>query len=171
MSLVWMDFIQGTICVVFGALFYIFAFSKVDFSFAVLSSRLADLGKAQLFTFAGTNPVSLITKFVTGCVGILVAQLYWQPCFAAKNPKTAQRSMFFGGSVAIIFTMLTAMVGLIIMTLNQGLDANSAMSWFMLNETPMFFTVMLFVLVLAAGMSSADSNLNSAAILVANDLI
>ncbi|MGI6585352.1 MAG: sodium:solute symporter family protein [Lutisporaceae bacterium] len=171
LSLVWMDFIQGLICVVFGALFYIFAFSKVGFSFAVLGERLANVGKAELFTFAGTDPVSLITKFVTGCVGILVAQLYWQPCFAAKNPKTAKRSMFYGGAVAIIFTMLTALVGLVIMTLNQGLDANSAMSWFMLNETPMFITVMLFVLILAAGMSSADSNLNSAAILVANDLV
>lgn len=171
LSLVWMDFIQGLICVVFGALFYIFAFSKVGFSFAVLGERLANVGKAELFTFAGTDPVSLITKFVTGCVGILVAQLYWQPCFAAKDPKTAKRSMFYGGTVAIIFTMLTALVGLVIMTLNQGLDANSAMSWFMLNETPIFITVMLFVLILAAGMSSADSNLNSAAILVANDLI
>jgi Na+/proline symporter len=171
LSLVWMDFIQGLICVVFGALFYIFAFSKVGFSFSVLGSRLAEVGKAELFTFAGTNTVSLITKFVTGCVGILVAQIYWQPCFAAKDHKTARRSMFYGGSVAIIFTMLTALVGLIIMTINQGLDANSAMSWFMLNEMPLIVTVMLFVLVLAAGMSSADSNLNSAAILIANDLV
>ena len=171
LSLVWMDLVQGLICVVFGSLFYIFAFSKIDFSFAVLGSRLAEVGQAQLFTFAGTDTMNIITRFVTGCVGILVAQIYWQPCFAAKSPKTAKRSMFYGGSVAIIFTMLTAVVGLIIMTINQDLDANSAMSWFMLNETPMIITIMLFVLVLAAGMSSADSNLNSAAILVANDLI
>lgn len=171
LSLVWMDFIQGTICVVFGLLFYIFAFSKIGFNFAVLGERLADVGKAELFTFAGTDTISLVTKFVTGCVGILVAQLYWQPCFAAKSPKTAKRSMFYGGTVAIIFTLCTAMVGLIILTINQDLDANSAMSWFMLNETPIFITIMLFVLVLAAGMSSADSNLNSAAILVANDLV
>ncbi|HHZ01587.1 MAG TPA: sodium:solute symporter family protein [Tissierellia bacterium] len=171
LSLVWMDLIQGLICVVFGGLFYIFAFSKVDFSFAVLGARLAEVGQGGLFTFAGTDAVSIITKFVTGCVGILVAQIYWQPCFAAKSPGTAKRSMFYGGSVAIIYTMLTALVGLIIMTINQDLDANSAMSWFMLNEMPMFITTMLFVLILAAGMSSADSNLNSAAILIANDLV
>lgn len=171
LSLVWMDFVQGLICVVFGVLFYLVAFSKIDFSLAVLSARLAEVGKAQLFTFAGTDAMNIITKFVTGCVGILVAQLYWQPCFAAKNPKVARRSMFFGGSVAIIMTMCTAVVGLIILTINQDLTQNEAMSWFMLNEVPLIITVMLFVLVLAAGMSSADSNLNSAAILISNDLI
>lgn len=171
LSLVWMDFVQGLICLVFGSIFYIVAFSKIDFSFAVLGARLAEVGKAELFSFAGTNMVSLVTKFVTGCVGILVAQIYWQPCFAARGPKTARRSMLYGGSVAIIMTIFTAIVGLIILTINQDLSQNQAMSWFMLNEVPLIVTVMLFVLVLAAGMSSADSNLNSAAILISNDLV
>jgi len=171
LSLIWMDFIQGLICVVFGAIFYIVAFSKIDFSMAVLGQQLAAVGKAELFTFAGTNTMSLLTKFVTGCIGILVAQLYWQPCYAAKNPLVARRSMFFGGGVAIVYTILTAMVGLIILTLNQGLDANSAMPWFMLNEVAPVVTVMIFILVFAAGMSSADSNLNAAAILITNDLV
>ncbi len=68
-------------------------------------------------------------------------------------------------------TICTAIVGLIILTINQDLTQNQAMSWFMLNEVPLIVTVMLFVLVLAAGMSSADSNLNSAAILISNDLV
>ncbi len=63
------------------------------------------------------------------------------------------------------------MVGLIILTINQGLDANSAMPWFMLNEVAPVVTVMIFILVFAAGMSSADSNLNAAAILITNDLV
>lgn len=171
LSLAWMDLIRGTICLVFGTIFYILAFSKIDFSFAVLGERLAAVGKGGLYTFAGTNVISLITKFVTGCVGILVAQIYWQPCFAAKGPKTAKRSMLFGGISALIMTTCTAIVGLIILSINQGLDQNSAMPWFMLNEVPTIVTIMLFVLVFCAGMSSADSNLNSAAILVANDVI
>lgn len=171
LSLVWMDFVQGMICVVFGTIFYLVAFSKIDFSFAVLGMRLAEVGKAELFSFAGTDMVSLVTKFITGCVGILVAQIYWQPCFAAKSPKVAKRSMLYGGSVAIFMTICTAVVGLIILTINQDLSQGEAMSWFMLNEVPLVVTVMLFVLVLAAGMSSADSNLNSAAILISNDLV
>lgn len=63
------------------------------------------------------------------------------------------------------------LVGLIIMTLNQELDANTAMPWFMLNRVPQVIAAGIFVLILAAGMSSADSCLNSAAILVVNDVI
>lgn len=170
-SLVWMDCIQGSICLVFGVIFYFLAFKKVDFSFAVLGERLADVGKANLYTFEGTSVISVITKFVTGCIGILVAQLYWQPSFSAKSPKVARRSMFTGGTIAIIFTMLTAMVGLIILSINPDLNPNDAMPWFMLNEMPMFVTVIIFVMILAAGMSSADSNLNSAAVLITNDLV
>ncbi len=45
------------------------------------------------------------------------------------------------------------------------------MPWFMLNEVAPIVTIMIFILVFAAGMSSADSNLNSAAILITNDLV
>jgi SSS family solute:Na+ symporter len=45
------------------------------------------------------------------------------------------------------------------------------MPWFMLNYVPTGISAMIFVLILAAGMSSADSNLNSASILIVNDLI
>jgi SSS family solute:Na+ symporter len=41
----------------------------------------------------------------------------------------------------------------------------------MLNEVAPVVTVMIFILVFAAGMSSADSNLNAAAILITNDLV
>lgn len=170
-SLVWMDFIQGLVCVVFGALFYIIAFKKVNFSIAEIGVRLNQIGRGDLWGFSSTNAMGVITKFVTGCIGILVAQLYWQPSFAAKNPRTAKRSMLIGGASAIVYVMLTAMVGLIIATMNQGLDANNTMVWFMQNEVPQIVAVGLFVLILAAGMSSADSNLNAASILITNDLV
>jgi SSS family solute:Na+ symporter len=68
-------------------------------------------------------------------------------------------------------TMGTAIVGMIILSINQGLDPNSAMSWFMLNHIPLLISAFIFVLILAAGMSSADSNLNSASVLITNDLV
>ena len=170
-SVVWTDLIQGIMCLVFGILFYLFAFSKIDFNLAVLGERLASVGKGELWSFANTNGISLLTKFVTGCVGILVAQIYWQRCFASKGPKTARRGLLYSGIIAIIMTMGTALVGMIILTMNQDLDPNSAMSWFMLNHLPLFISAAIFVLILAAGMSSADSNLNSASVLITNDLV
>ena len=45
------------------------------------------------------------------------------------------------------------------------------MPWFMMNCTPPLVAAGIFTLILCAGMSSADSCLNSAAVLVVNDLI
>ncbi|NLK98923.1 MAG: sodium:solute symporter family protein [Epulopiscium sp.] len=170
-SVVWTDLIQGILVVIFGVAFYVYAFSPVGWSMAELGVRLAEVGKAELWSFKGTNVVQLINQFVTGCIGILAAQIYWQRCFAAKDKKTARDGLLWSGIIAIIFVMLTALVGMVILTLNQTLKPDDAMPWFMLNYVPTGIAVMIFALILAAGMSSADSNLNSASILIVNDLI
>ncbi len=170
-SVVYTDLIQGIMCLIFGTIFYLFAFSQVDFSFTQLGQNLADVGKAELWTMSGVEPISLINKFVTGLIGVLVAQIYWQRCFACKDKKTARNGLLFSGIIATGMTMLTALVGLIVMTLNQDLDANTAMPWFMMNYVPKAIAAGIFVLILAAGMSSADSCLNSAAVLLVNDVV
>lgn len=170
-SVVWTDFIQGIICVVAATAFYLFAFSQVNFSFAEIGSRLNAVGMGEMWSFAGTSGVRLVTMFLTGCIGILVAQIYWQRCYASKGPKTAKHGLLWSGVIAIIMTMLTALVGIIILTMNQDLGQNDVMPWFLLNHVPLIISATVFVLILAAGMSSADSNLNSAAVLVVNDLI
>ena len=170
-SVVWTDLLQGVLVVIFGTVFYIYAFSPINWSMAELGTRLAAVGKAELWSFEGTDSISLLTKFVTGCVGILVAQIYWQRCFSAKDSKTARNGLLYSGIIAIIMVMLTALVGMVILTMNQGLNPDDAMPWFMMNYVPVGISAMIFALVLAAGMSSADSNLNSASILVVNDLI
>lgn len=170
-SVVWTDLLQGVLVVIFGTAFYIFAFSPVHWSMAELGSRLEQVGRAELWTFGGTNGLALFTKFITGCIGILVAQIYWQRCFAAKNRKAARDGLLWSGIIAIICVMLTALVGMVILTLQQGLKPDDAMPWFMMNYVPVGISAMIFALILAAGMSSADSNLNSASVLVTNDLI
>lgn len=170
-SVVWTDLFQGILVVVFGVAFYIYGFSPIHWNMAELGARVTALGKAEMWTFGGGDTLSLITKFVTGCVGILVAQIYWQRCYAAKDSKTARNGLLYSGIIAIVMVMLTALLGMVIFTLNQGLKPDDAMPWFMMNYVPPFIAAMIFALVLAAGMSSADSNLNSASILIVNDLI
>lgn len=170
-SVIWTDLLQGVLVVVFGIIFYVYAFSPVNWSMAELGTRLAEVGKAELWGFSLSNPVGLITQFVTGCVGILAAQIYWQRCFAAKDAKTAKNGLLWSGIIAIIMVMLTALVGMVILTLKQGLKPDDAMPWFMMNYVPVGISAMIFALILAAGMSSADSNLNSASVLIVNDLI
>ncbi|HZK60679.1 MAG TPA: sodium:solute symporter family protein [Anaerovoracaceae bacterium] len=170
-SVVWTDLLQGVLVVIFGTIFYIYAFSPVHWDLAELGTRLAAVGHAEMWTMGNNSMLELGTKFMTGCVGILAAQIYWQRCFAAKDSKTARNGLLYSGIIAIIMVMLTALVGMVIMTLKQGLEPDNAMPWFMLNYVPVGMSAMIFALILAAGMSSADSNLNSAAILIVNDLI
>ncbi len=170
-SVAWTDLLQGILVVIFGIVFYVYAFKPVDFSVAEIGLRLEALGKTEMWSMAGTDTLGLITKFVTGCIGILVAQIYWQRCFASKDAKTAKNGLLYSGIIAILAVMLTALVGMIIYTMNQDLSPDAAMPWFMMNYVPVGVAAMIFALVLAAGMSSADSNLNSASVLVVNDLI
>ena len=170
-SVVYTDLIQGILCLIFGVLFYLFSFSKVDFSLGVLGERLVAAGRADLWSFASVDAAALLNRFLTGLTGIIVAQIYWQRCFACKDRKTARNGLLYSGIIALVMTMLTALVGLIIATLHQGLDANTAMPWFMLNCVPPALAAGIFVLILAAGMSSADSCLNSAAVLAVNDIV
>lgn len=170
-SVVWTDLFQGIICLVFGTVFYLFAFSKVDFSLAVLGSRLAEVGKGELWSFANVDLMGSVNKFLTGLIGVLVAQTYWQRCYACKNAKTARNGLLYSGIICVVMTMMTALVGLIIMTMNQDLSSGNAMPWFMMHCTPPLIAAGIFTLILCAGMSSADSCLNSAAVLVVNDLV
>jgi SSS family solute:Na+ symporter len=170
-SVVWTDFLQGVICVVTAVVFYSYALAEVNFSFAEIGARLNAVGKGDLWSFAKTDTVRLVTLFVTGFVGILVAQIYWQRCYAAKDSRTACHGLLWSGIIAIVMTMLTAVVGFIILTMNQDLKQSEVMPWFLMNHVPLIVSATVFVLILAAGMSSADSNLNSSAVLLVNDLI
>lgn len=100
-ALVWMDFVLGLMVIVFGTLFYMYAFAPVNFSLAEIGTRLAELGRAEMWSFAGSDISSSMSKFVTGCVGILAAQLYWQSCFAAKDSRTSRNGLLSSGIIAI----------------------------------------------------------------------
>lgn len=170
-SVVWTDLFQGIMCLVFGVIFYTFMFSKVDFSLAVLQERLATVGQAELMSFSGVNGFAALNKFLTGLVGVMIFQVYWQRCFGCRKAKDARNSMLSSGIICLAMVVFTAFSGLIIATYQQGLNANTAMPWFMMHIMPKWLCACIFVLVLCAGMSTADSCLNSAAILVVNDLI
>ena len=170
-SVVWTDLLQGVLVLIFGTVFYIYAFKEVNFSVAEIGVRLEALGKAELWQFGISDPMKIINMIVTGTIGILVAQIYWQRCFAANSAKTAKNGLLYSGIIAILAVMLTALVGMIIFTIKQDLAPGDAMAWFMMNRIPVAVAGMVFALVLAAGMSSADSNLNSASVLIVNDLI
>ncbi|KYZ76090.1 sodium:solute symporter [Anaerosporomusa subterranea] len=170
-SVIWIDLFQGGIVLVLASVFYYITFTNIDFSLAVLGQKLAAVGKGDLFSFSKVNPVIMVTNFVTASVGILAAQIYWQRCFAAKSGSIARRGIVISGCLALLFCCLSALTGMTILTLQPGLATDNVIPWYMNNHLPVWLGTIIFALMLVAGMSAADANLNSATVLIVNDLI
>ncbi len=171
LSVVWTDFIQGIFVVVFGLIFYYFALAPVHWDIAELGSRLTAAAGPEFWDFSRVPIGTILKNFITGCFGVLAAQVYWQRCFAAKDANTARTAMLISGILVIVLVTLTAFVGMTAKALNPGLDPALAMPWLMMNYVPLWAVAVVYALVLAAAMSSADSMLNAAAIIVVNDVI
>ena len=170
-SVAWTDLIQGIVVVVFSAIFYISAFQPVNWSLAELGTRAIAIAGEDYWSLSNVPVGTILVNFITGCLGALVAQCYWQRCFASKDSKTARNSLLIGGVYCLIAVSLTALVGIVARVLNPGLDPSLAMPWLIMNYTPKFVAATVFALILAAAMSSADSYLNSAAVILVDDII
>ncbi|WP_246027733.1 sodium:solute symporter family protein [Lysinibacillus antri] len=170
LSVVWTDFVQGVLLLGLAVWFYIKVYAKIDFSYSQLKMMLADVNASHL-TELSISGWEVVTLFITGCFGVLAAQVYWQRCFAAENPKAASRAMFYSGIVAIVFTILASVSGMIVKAINPDIEAGNAIPWLILNEMTQSAALLFFILIFLAAISSASSQLHSAAIVIVNDLI
>lgn len=169
-SVVWTDLIQGALLIGLAIWFYLSVFSKIDFSYTKLKNMLVEVNAGQL-TELNISGWEVLTLFVTGCFGILAAQVYWQRCFAANNPKAASRAMFYSGFVAIAFTVLASLTGMMVKAMNPTVDSGQAISWLIMNEMSELAALLFFILIFLAAISSASSQLHSAAVVIVNDIV
>lgn len=169
-SVVWMDLIQGSLLIAMAVWFYLQVFAKVDFSYNALRTGLDEVGAIDL-TVMSLSIGEITTLFITGSFGILAAQVYWQRCFAAKSPKTASRAMLYSGIMAIFFTILATIAGMVVRTQNPSLDPNQAIPWLIMEEMTQLAILTFFILIFLAAISSASSLLHAAAVVIINDLV
>ncbi|MCZ8542004.1 sodium:solute symporter family protein [Psychrobacillus psychrodurans] len=169
-SVVWTDLIQGGILIAIAVWFYFQVFDRIDFSYTNLKTGLAEVGSSELVQM-NLSVMEVVTLFVTGTLGILAAQVYWQRCFASKSSKSASRAMLISGIVAIIFTTLATVSGLVVKLQNPTLDADNAISWLILEEMTQLAALAFFIMIFMAAISSASSLLHSAAVVIINDLV
>ncbi|MED4781345.1 sodium:solute symporter family protein [Brevibacillus choshinensis] len=169
-SVVWTELIQGGLIIGLAIWFYFQVFAKIDFRFSTLQTKLNEIGASNLVEF-NLSFGEVATLFITGCFGILAAQVYWQRCFAAKKPKAASRAMLYSGIVAIVFTCLATISGLVAKVQNPELDPNQAMPWLIMEEMTVTAALIFFTLIFLAAISSAASTLHSAAVVIINDLV
>ena len=169
-SVVWTDLIQGGILIGIAVWFYFKVFARIDFSYANIKSGLAEVGSSELVQM-NLSVMEVLTLFVTGTLGILAAQVYWQRCFASKSSKSASLAMLISGIVAIFFTILATISGLIVKIQNPALDSDNAISWLILEEMTEIAALAFFIMIFMAAISSASSLLHSAAVVIINDLV
>ncbi|MDL4775425.1 MULTISPECIES: sodium:solute symporter family protein [Thermomonosporaceae] len=163
------EFVLGILIVVVGLVYYLSAFSLVDFDPRQLNTRLDAAGLHELTSFhLGWETVTL---FLTGLLGVLGAQSYWQRCFAAESGRSARTGMLVAGVIATVFICGTVLVGMISRALNPGGPGGEAMPWVMLNQVPAVITIAVFGLVLVAANGAAAANLNAATVIMVNDVL
>lgn len=163
------EFVLGILIVLIGLIYYVSAFRLVNFSFGELNARLDGAGLHHLTEFH--FGVETLTLFLTGLLGLLGAQVYWQRCFAAADGRTARRGMLIAGIVAIVFICCTVLVGMVARAVNPSVPAEEAMPWLMSSQVPGMVTIAVFGLVLIAANGSAAANLNAASVIMVNDLV
>lgn len=163
------DLVQGILIIILGVFFYIKAFGVVDFSLAVLGERIKAIDPG-MWTFSSVTPVALLTSFITGAFGTLSFQPFWQRLFAAKTGKDIKLAYYIGAFCGCTFVPCTVLVGIIARTVNGNITGGATM-WLVANMMPAFATILVFVLLLAATMSTGVALLNSAAIAITNDCI
>lgn len=163
------EFVIGIMIAVFGVVYYCSVYSLVDFSPVQLNHKLSAANLSGLTHFRWS--IDTVTLFLTGLLGVLGAQAYWQRCYAAKSGATARRGMLIAGVIAVIFVCCTVFVGMIARALNPDLNAADAMPWLMKTQVPIGITLVVFALILIAANSTAASCLNAATVIIVNDLI
>lgn len=163
------DLVQGVLIILLGIFFYVKAFGLVDFSLATLGERITAIDPG-MWSFKSVAPAALLTSFITGAFGTLSFQPFWQRLFAAKTSKDIKLAYYIGAFCGCVFVPCSVLVGMIARTINGGITGGATM-WLAANMLPAFATILVFVLLLAATMSTGVALLNSAAIAITNDCV
>ncbi len=168
-AVVWTDLFQGALISFLALFYYYFAFKAINFDFAFLARELQAIDPG-LWDLSRISGVKVLSLFLTAAMGTIVLQVFWQRCFAAQKPSEARNGMIFTGVLAMIFVSCTALAGMIVRVLNPELNTGVG-AWMMKELLPQWAALLMFVFLIAATMSTADSNLNSAAVCIINDIV
>ncbi|MDX2049633.1 MAG: ATP-binding protein [Rickettsiaceae bacterium] len=97
--------------------------------------------------------------------------VFFQRVAMAKTVKQARDSFIFAGIITLLILLITVWISLLILADNPGLDPNNLLSYIINKYSYPGLKGITAVGIMAIIMSSADSYINSAAVILANDLI
>ena len=121
--------------------------------------------------FGTVSPVKFLSLFLTFLLGETLVPPYVRRLFISRDIKRIERGTFWSGIFSIPFFTISGGIGLVALTMNNGLDPNLSLPYVIQTTLPVGIRGLMIAGVLAILMSSADSFLNSASISFINDIV
>jgi SSS family solute:Na+ symporter len=169
-AIVWTDLLQGIIRLVVGFIFFGVIFYSIG-GVSGLHAKVVDI-KPELWTFGSSGFLNSLALVLTPLAGMFTFQAYWQRCFSAKDPKTAQRAYLYTAIFAIIMCTCSVGVGMAAFTLNPNLPRpDMAFPWLLTNYLNPVLAGLMVVTIIGADMTLSAGFLNSGVTLIMMDIV
>ena len=121
--------------------------------------------------FGSVTPVGFLSLFLTFLLGETLVPPYVRRLFISRDIANIERGTFWSGIFSIPFFAISGGIGLVALTMNDGLNPNLSLPYVIQTALPVGIRGIMIAGVLAILMSSADSFLNSASISFINDIV
>lgn len=139
------DFLQ------FLIMFFIFIFILFTIDIGKVSSEQIDLMNIGGFT--------IIAYLVLGVFAIFAAGDVWQRVFAAKDVKTVRKASYISAGLFIIFGVALTIIGIAAKNNFPNIEPNQALYYGLFQLVPACLTGVVVIAILAAIMSTIDTEL------------
>ncbi len=136
-----------------------------------VESMIAHIPADHITLLGSMSVVGFISLFLSFLFGETLAPPYVQRLLIAKSTVHAARGTLWSGIFSIPFFVLTGLIGLVALGLDQNLNANLAMPYTVSEVLPIGIKGLVIAAIISITMSSADSFLNSAGVALAHDIV
>ncbi|MCH7641595.1 hypothetical protein IID22_05370 [Patescibacteria group bacterium] len=135
-----------------------FIVMTVVFLIVVFSINLGEFQPGQL-SLVGLDSLSAISLFLIGMFTIFAAPDVWQRLFSAKSIKIAKKATFLSAAGFLIFGIILSLIGIAARNNFPGIDSSEALFYGMFQLMPEAFLGLAVISILAAIMSTIDTEL------------
>lgn len=163
------DMVQGIMVIIFGIMYYVAILSKFDFNIFTLK-EMADAVNPALFDLSNFSVLTLLSKFLTSFLSLSVLHYYWQRLYSCKSPRSARNSFLTMAIATLIVCTLTNLTGIYAAVAVPGLE-NGVVAALVSTVLPKALQLIFVIAIIAACVSTAQAMLNSAAVILVNDVI
>lgn len=135
------------------------------------SDFVARIPDTHLELFSAFGFWEFLAIFVAFALGEALIPPYVQRAFGATDPKTARKGYAFAGAFGLIFYFVSASLGVLAFVMYPNIAADDAIPAVVTELLPVGAAGLVAASLVAVIMSTADSLLNSAAVVFSKDIV